>query len=64
MTAVVIPVRAVGNTTDHVVRARDEPIARLASRNPSGTRRNTTSTVRVIVGTMIMARARLAMNPL
>ena len=63
-TAVVMPVRAVGNTTDHTVRARDDPMARLASRRPSGTRRSTTSTVRVIVGSMIIASARLAMNPL
>ncbi len=63
-TAVLMPLLAVGNTTDHTVRARDAPRARLASRRPSGTRRSTTSHVRVMVGSMIMASARLAMKPL
>jgi hypothetical protein len=63
-TAVVTPLRAVGRTTDQTVRARDAPIARLASRRPSGTRRSTTSIVRVTVGSMIIARASDAMKPL
>jgi hypothetical protein len=62
--AVVMPLRAVGSTTDHTVRARDAPSARLASRRPSGTSRSTTSMVRVMVGSITMASARLAMKPL
>ena len=58
------PERAVGSTTDHTTRARLAPRARPDSRSPSGTRRSTTSTVRVTVGTMIMDSARLAMKPL
>jgi hypothetical protein len=63
-TAVVTPLRAVGSTTDHTVRAREAPRDRLASRRPSGTSRSTTSTVRVIVGSMIIDSASAAMNPL
>ena len=50
ITAVTSPDREVGSTTREVVRHSVPPKASDASRNPPGTRRSTTSAVRVTVG--------------
>ncbi len=50
--AVMRPLRAVGNTTPHVVRHSDAPSASAPSRRPPGTSRRTSSDVRVIVGSI------------
>ncbi len=63
MTAVVKPGRAVGSTTRHTVCHCDAPNARLASRSPFGTTRNTTSDARAMTGSIITLIANAAANP-
>ena len=62
-TAVRMPVRAVGSTTDHTVRHCGAPRAMDASRRPPGTTFRTSSVVRVMDGTSRMARAIDPANP-
>jgi len=52
ITEVIRPARAVGSTTDQVVRHSVEPRASEASRRPPGTNRRTSSEVRVMDGSI------------
>ena len=57
------PVRTVGSTILRLTCQRGEPSARAASRNEPGTTRITSSAVRIMTGSIRMARAMLAANP-